>query len=240
MATAKVGDTHSYGCGRVPSSACSAPAAPLAGPASIPHFHVVRSSLGGDRREMDSDEADRPQFEPRMPIASRARLSCSDAGTLTVFIPRSSLGTDAVMGGTFVVGWFATVAQATRASLVAGGGVPLLFLLPFWAAGALVAKQTLVDPATTTCLTIGRFAWELRCEVAGVPTREEDGATEALRGAVAEVVGHVNGVPSVELRLYTADAAVGLGASISVEEAHALAARINAHLETLGIDIGQA
>jgi len=48
---------------------------------------------------------------------------------------------------------------------------------------AIDLKQNLIDPATDTTLTIGRYEWKLRRTVAGVVTREVEGSTDMLRSA---------------------------------------------------------
>ena len=69
-------------------------------------------------------------------------------------------------------------------------------MLPFWIAGGAVAKQTVLDPAKATALSIGEFAWELRQSLVGQLTlSSEGGPTEELEGADVDVAAYVNGVP---------------------------------------------
>lgn len=215
---------------------------------------IVRTSvaiarLGGDfrsRREEDLDEADyaRKVAEAEVALAAaaearqrltgrnrpklrRARLSRSDAGTLVVDVPAAGLGTSALMGGAFSAAWFSAIVPATFAS----GGAPILFMLPFWAAGGVVAKTAVVDPFVSTQLTIGRFAWSLRSTLyGGVVLKEQDGPTDQLSGVAAEVVAYVNGVPQCELQLYTDSGTTSFGLSLTLEELEVLEAEINEHL----------
>merc|ERR1712113_470451 len=149
------------------------------------------------------------------------KIEYSDAGTLEIDIPAAGLGLDALVGGTFAAGWFSVVLPATRASFSAGA-VPLLFLLPFWLAGGLVVKQSLVDRAVSTSIRIGQYLWELEKTTAGMTINKTDGDSESLRGAVAEVVGYVNGLPQNELRLYTESKVVRLDVPLSAEGSNVL------------------
>ena len=69
------------------------------------------------------------------PLASRATVSRTDAGSLVIDMPAGGLGAGALMGGAFSVTWFAVIGRATVAALSGGGLVNLLFLTPFWLAG---------------------------------------------------------------------------------------------------------
>ena len=75
---------------------------------------------------------------------------------------------------------FSVVAPAT-----ATGGAGALFMLPFWIAGGAVAKQSLLDPARATSLSIGEFAWELSQTLPGESysrKRAVDGGAGGRRG----------------------------------------------------------
>jgi hypothetical protein len=159
----------------------------------------------------------------------RAIVSRSDAGTLNIVVPPSGFGLENVMAGAFATGWLSVVGSATLS--MAGPGV--LFMLPFWAAGAVVAKQAVVDPTSSVSISIGRFGWSVEQKVAGVSIWSRDGQTEELRGAGVEVVAYVNGVPQTALRLYDRSGAISLGVSLSPDECDSLAEEINRHLDEL-------
>jgi len=133
------------------------------------------------------------------------------------------------MAGAFATGWFSIVGTATFAV----AGPPVLFMLPFWAAGAIVAKQAIVDPTASVSISIGRYGWSVEQKVAGLVIRSKDGSTDDLRGAGAEVVAYINGVPQTALKLYDRSGAVSLGASLSPEECEELAEEINRYLDEL-------
>ena len=132
------------------------------------------------------------------------------------------------MGGAFSAAWFSAIVPATLS-----GGAPLLFMVPFWLAGGLVVKQTVIDPALATEVSIGRYAWSCKAVgPGGVVIKEREGATDDLRGATAEIAAYVNGVPQCALRLLVDGAEpVSLGASLAPDELDAIADQINAFLD---------
>ena len=130
----------------------------------------VACRLGGDFRGGRSPEdknsrelaraqdtfvpSDAPQRRQR-PLASRARITRSDAGSLVVDVPQTGFRTDSLFSGAFSLAWFSAVAPATFTR-----GAPILFMLPFWVAGSIVAKTAVLDPFVSSTLTIGRYKTE--------------------------------------------------------------------------------
>ena len=106
----------------------------------------------------------------------------------------------------------------------------MLFMLPFWAAGGMVAKQAAFDPFVSGTLSVGKFAWSVENKYAGRRISEREGPTERLRGATADVVAIVNGTPQAEIKLYTDSGMTAFGLGLSVEELEYLAGEINDHL----------
>lgn len=170
-----------------------------------------------------------PTAPPLRPRGARTSISRSDAGTLLVEVPAAGLNAGTLMGGAFSAAWFSAVVPATFAS----GGAGVLFMLPFWLAGGVVAKQTVVDPAKATSLSIGEFAWEIKQQAVGLPLSSESGPTEELDGASVEVAAYVNGMPSYQLRLFSGTQAWSVGDGLPAAELEWVAAEVNAHLETL-------
>jgi hypothetical protein len=181
------------------------------------------------RAERDMSD---PFSPPERPVGARTTISRSDAGTLLVDVPAAGLNAGTLFGGAFSVAWFSAIVPATFAS----GGAATLFMLPFWLAGGLVAKQTLFDPARATGLSIGEFGWELRQTLAGsVGIKSESGPTEELEGAEVAVAAYVNGLPTYVLRLGAAGGRTyALGGGLSASELEWLAGVINGHLAALG------
>lgn len=177
-------------------------------------------------------------LRPARPRGARATVSRSDAGTLLVQIPAAGFGGGALVGGAFSVAWFSVVVPAT-VSMLSTGGASALFMLPFWAAGGLVAKDTLLDPLSASELSIGAYAWELSQRVAGKRVSAESGPSDELDGASVDVAAYVNGVPTYVLRLAAADGRTwSLGGGLRPEELEWLASEVNACVDTLGAGSG--
>jgi hypothetical protein len=170
---------------------------------------------------------------PETPIQSRSKRSAivsrSDAGTLNIEFPPAGLTLNSVFAGTFSIAWFSAVLPATFSGL-------WWFMLPFWAAGAMVAKQGFVDPFVTSKLSIGEYAWSLKTVIGGgehgIKWNEQDGATAELRMVYPEVVAYVNNEPQYELKLLYGQKVIHLpiGKNVSADELQYLVATINGHL----------
>lgn len=167
--------------------------------------------------------------KPRPPPNSVARIEFSDAGTMLIEIPPKGLGTDSFFTGAFSLAWFSAIIPATFAS----GGASLLFMLPFWAAGGMVAKNVVFDPFVSGTLQVGKFAWSVENNYAGKSINKKDGPTEQLRGATAEIVAVVNGVPQSEIKLYTDKGMTAFGLGLSIDELEYIAGEINDHLSQI-------
>eukprot|EP00547_Thalassionema_nitzschioides_P001774 CAMPEP_0194215556 /NCGR_PEP_ID=MMETSP0156-20130528/17453_1 /TAXON_ID=33649 /ORGANISM="Thalassionema nitzschioides, Strain L26-B" /LENGTH=235 /DNA_ID=CAMNT_0038944099 /DNA_START=79 /DNA_END=787 /DNA_ORIENTATION=- len=168
-----------------------------------------------------------PDSKP--PPNSLARIEYTDADTLIITIPSKGLGTDSVFTGAFSLAWFSAIIPATFAS----GGASLLFMLPFWAAGGLVAKNAIYDPFVAGRISVGQYAWEVENTFAGKTITSKEGPTEQLRGGKAKVVAVVNGIPQAEVKLYTNKGVTAFGLGLSVEELEYLSSKINDHLDKL-------
>ena len=128
------------------------------------------------------------------PVGARTSISRSDAGTLLVEVPPTGFNAaGSLMGGAFTAAWFSAIVPATG-TMIATGGASALFMLPFWLAGGVVAKQTVVDPVKATSLSIGEFAWELQQRAVGLPLSSAAGASDELDGCSVEIAAYVNAV----------------------------------------------
>jgi len=170
------------------------------------------------------------------PRGARSKLSRSDAGTLLIEVPAAGVTAGTLFGGAFSAAWFSAVGPATVSMFASGGAVSALFLLPFWLAGGLVVKQTILDPAKATSLSIGEFAWELQQRAAGVTISAEGGDTMELDGAVVDVAAYVNDMPVYVLRLTAGTAAWSVGGGLAELELDWLAGEINEQLESLAAE----
>jgi len=167
--------------------------------------------------------------KPLPPPNSLSRIEYSDAGTMFIEIPPKGLGTDSFFTGAFSLAWFSAIIPATFAS----GGASLLFMLPFWAAGGMVAKNAVFDLFVSGMLQVGKFAWSVENNYARKSINKKEGPTEQLRGATAEIVAVVNGVPQGEIKLYTDKGMTAFGLGLSIEELEYIAGEINDHLSQI-------
>jgi hypothetical protein len=111
------------------------------------------------------------------------------------------------------------------------------FLLPFWLAGAAIAKTAVVDPFVKSQLTIGQYAWSLKSSYGNAKIRQVEGSTQDLRGASVEDLRlEVNGKPFYEIKLHGENGVAGFGNGLDPEELDYLAYVINNHLEGLDRD----
>ena len=146
----------------------------------------------------NGDEND-PTLSAALPAASPTKyagyeLSYTDAGTLQIYIPPKGV----TVWGTAVttVATVATVASSTVASrsivravpltVVGTAAAPLLLFrllcgITSTASSGWLFKKTLIEPATDTTITIGKYEWTVvRRTVAGLVTLNKQGATDGL------------------------------------------------------------
>ena len=192
-----------------------------------------KHATGGSRLSRWNPFSKRDEHVPQPPIHSRARLSTTDAGTLIVDLPAAGMDSRAISSGVFGTLWFSAIAPAT----FAGGIFTAAFLLPFWLAGAAIAKTAVVDPFVNSQLTIGQYAWSLKSNYGNAKIRQVEGSTQDLRGASVEDLRlEVNGKPFYEIKLHGVNGATGFGNGLEPEELDYLAYVINNHLEGLNQD----
>ena len=119
-----------------------------------------------------------------------------------------------------------------------------LFMLPFWAAGGMVAKQAVVDPFVSNKLTLGEYAWSVekqyggggtntRSRMSGTTIQKQEGSTEDLQGARVEISVVVNDVPQYHLCLYSKKEVIHLGLGLPEEELEKVPNEVNEYLEGL-------
>ena len=120
-------------------------------------------------------------------------LSYTDAGTLQIYIPAKGAGVwdKAAATTVTVASMFTTrklvravpLAAAAAAGTAAAPALVVLLLFDLFSIGGAgyVCKETIIEPATDTTITIGRYEWTVvRRTVAGVVTFDKQGATEGL------------------------------------------------------------
>jgi hypothetical protein len=180
---------------------------------------------------------------PPLATTTRVKLSKTDAGTLILELPPTGLSSETVFAGALSIAWFSVVLPPTFSGVwlyaATFSGVWLI-MLPFWAVGALIAKETLVDPFVTSKLTLGQYAWSFKSIYGGrngITLNEKAGATDDLRSAGYERIDVVDGMPWLQyvIKLYGSVGATSLpmGTQVSVEEVKYLVDEINDHLREL-------
>ena len=199
---------------------------------AIAEAEVARKKLLEKKRSMETELDTTEKVSAIAPFGCQSTITRTDAGSLIITVPSSGLRSDSIMAGVFSLVWFSAILPVT----FAGGLASTLFLLPFWLSGGMIAKLAFYDPFLGGQLTIGQYAWSLKGTWLGLKKKERDGATDDLRGAMAEVAMYVNGVPQGELRLYGSKGMVSLGLGLPMKELEYLSGEINQYL----LDIRQS
>ena len=144
----------------------------------------------------------------RKPVGSRVVLERDDDNRLLrISVPPRGISGEAISQGAFAVVWTGFTAFWTFG--VISSGAPLLFSffsLPFWAAGAKMARATFDDVVGGNTLVLSYGGGERNVYYFGLSTtgafgREEviEGDSRDLGGAALETSMVVNGVPITEL-----------------------------------------
>ena len=184
------------------------------------------------KRKLLVGKGDEARLKTRL---MRCQWSKTDAGTLELVWPCEGMNTGSFMSLAFSVAWFSAIIPTTFASLTA---VP--FLLPFWVAGGMVAKNAVVDPLVETTMSIGQYAYQIQINYVisknkKITLKSLEGATEHLNAANVDLSVVVNGVPQYELRIFDKNKASThtIAATSNQEELLFLADEINGHLQEM-------
>lgn len=98
-----------------------------------------QTALQERRRAQQQLIRDQRESNRMKPINFKSRMSYTDANTLEIEFPAAGMTSNSVAGGAFAAVWFGAITPATL-SMMSAGLAPLLFMAPFWVAGAVVAK----------------------------------------------------------------------------------------------------
>lgn len=116
-------------------------------------------------------------------------------------------------------------------SAAAGGGLLFAaFSLPFWSAGAVMARKAFQEIAEETTLTISPDTYSLKSVAAGRVMAAVSGETEDVEGAKVVISGSVNDVPLTELELVLGADEMSLGAGLTTREKEWVRDCINEYL----------
>lgn len=123
------------------------------------------------RRSSSSNRIDQPLTMQQQSFI----LSHTDAGTLQIEFLATGWNAEAAITGGFTIAWYAALAPITTTLAM----VPIL--LPFYVVGGALAKSVLVDPFTSTALSIGKYGWLLS------QSRYRRNALEVASGATPDL-----------------------------------------------------
>ena len=172
---------------------------------------------------------------------------------LEIEIPPAKFDSSTVATGGFALAWNAFVAFWTVSAFAGGGILFALFSIPFWVAGASLAKQAFGRQFLREHLEIGLGKWKLKQQLAGLRGRgdasevdwsgssgkEVGGRSEDLLDALLQVTGYINGDPQAQLVLRQGVEKYTFGESLDPIEQEYLAEVINAHLTEVAATRGE-
>jgi eukaryotic-like serine/threonine-protein kinase len=179
------------------------------------------------------------QIRHRKPAGTRVIADRDDSSRiLRVFIPPRGFTSKTATSGVFALAWTGFVGFWTLGVLT--GGAPIaasLFSLPFWFAGAKMAKRTVDDLGSTTELVVSMgenaertSVFSLR--VAGTlgDVREIDGDALDIQGARVVTSAYVNGEPVTGLVLDEGVRKHNFGEDLDITEQEWLCEEVNSFL----------
>jgi len=167
-------------------------------------------------------------------------------GRLVIIAPPGGLNAGSASIGFFAIFWNAFVAVWTAGALAGGGLLFAAFSIPFWGAGAVLAKQAADGAFLAQKLELGRKYWSL-AQKRVVRKGPEDvaesylleggeltgGETEDLRCDLV-TTGSVNGVPTYAIVLGEGTQEVQFGAALRDVELAYILSEIRGFLEGPG------
>jgi hypothetical protein len=172
------------------------------------------------------------------PVGSRARLTRTDAGTLLVEIPTlrsladSRLST-VLFGGSFTTLWVGMIGRFTLSALASASAGAALFSIPFWVAGAVVAKTTILDPCVGHALSIGEYAFSATTLLPGGRTLgETSGPTAELTGVRLDTSAEDGSARALVLCVRGGEE-WAFGQGLSTAELRYLEVEINEHIDRM-------
>jgi len=179
------------------------------------------------------------------PAGSRVQLERT-TNRLDVLIPPKGLGMDTAFTGAFALVWNGFVAVWTVGALASGGLLFALFSVPFWFAGAQLARQTMAGALTRERLAVGRSKFRIGQELAlfskdgssfdfqgGQNEKVVEGSTEQLLGARVITTMFVNDNPVTAIELLEGVNKFRFGEGLETAEQQWLVWEINSAVEEI-------
>lgn len=171
----------------------------------------------------------------RRPAGTKIKLTVTPS-RLEIVLPNEGLSGNTLGVGGFTVAWNAVVGTWTLTAIT--GGAPILFTafsIPFWLAGAGLARDTFKSGFVSTKLVINRGTFSLVEEALGRQRTVVEGQTRDLQGSrVVTAAVLQDGQPVRALELIEGVNAYKIGTALQEAEVMWLSAAVN---EFLGNDL---
>ncbi|KAI8108682.1 hypothetical protein M9435_005099 [Picochlorum sp. BPE23] len=182
----------------------------------------------------------------KKPVGSRVMLE-KRGDTLRIHIPPAKFDSSSLATGGFALFWNGFVAFWTASALASGGIVFALFSIPFWLAGANLAKSAIGRQFISETLEINSVFWRLEKKLAVLSrnadatkfkrewtdsgTKHASGNTNDLSNAMLNVSGYINGVPQTQLIIKHGVEEIVIGEGLEAVEQEWLVSEINDFLQ---------
>jgi hypothetical protein len=115
-----------------------------------------------------------------------------------------------------------------------------MFSIPFWIAGTSMANQSLIEPNTTTQLTLGIYSWSLEKSLLGTHRIVAEGPTWQLDQARVDSEMEINGKPLTSIMLQSGTNVYSFGHGLTDKEKDWVALEINEWLKEHDTEINKA
>ena len=185
----------------------------------------------------------------RKPVGTKVVVQQSE-DSLTIYIPPASFDSNSISNSIFALVWNGFVGAWTVSAFASGGILFGLFSIPFWMAGATLAKTAIGRQFVYEKLVIGSATWKLEKKLALLsrsPDRPNDvvpnwtegskkqqiGYTSDLSSAEISISGYVNGIPQTKLIIKHGIENLVMGEGLDPVEQQWIASQVNQFLENL-------
>jgi hypothetical protein len=194
------------------------------------------------RRDPVPRSAQTVQIQRRRPAGTHVVLERDDSNRiLRVFIPPRGFTGKTAASGAFALAWTGLVGFWTLGALTGGAPIAVsLFSLPFWFAGAKMAKRTVDDIGSTTEFVVSMgdspdqssvFSLHVGGTLGDV--REIDGDALDVQGMKVTTSEYVNGEPVTSLVLEEGVSKHAFGEDLDILEQEWLCDEVNSFLDDM-------
>lgn len=189
------------------------------------------------------------QSKIRKPVGTKVVVQQSEE-SLTIYIPPANFDSNSISNGVFALIWNGFVGAWTVSAFASGGILFGLFSIPFWMAGATLAKTAIGRQFVCEKMAIGSATWKLEKKLAllsrspdrpndVIPnwaegsTKQQLGYTSDLTSAEMSISGYVNGIPQTQLIIKHGVENIVMGEGLDPVEQQWIASQVNQFLENL-------